>query len=399
MEAALELLRVVELLKMAGPYLLTSDLCKSSEPWLRPLRNGSAGQVNTSDSEAALVWLVWLMVSRFLKVNLDPTWRLSHTSFGLHWFSPRGDFVGFILIKYELVNCNVFSPPCFLTSSTQCSSIFVSSLEPARSCAPLMVSLSLQRRCGSLAWRWWIFSSLSRRAEGRNALRGTVCRVPLRVVQLTPASTLTPNPSRDLSWEGSCSTQNGARFRKTARDAHKWREGARELHTEESFILSQIFLPLLCVLFCFLCTETIGLSSDTSLSPPCRHLVSLEWRCATIGGRRHHGRYGSTAAGTSRIPGGKTLDEGLMRVRPRHPGRNACKWYAHSKRSLGGRRPSSCWAQRKMSGSGQKNDNQASPPPFSFSVFFNSKNANWWTCNSLVTTLEQEVCYNPDCCC
>lgn len=142
--------------------------------------------------------------------------------------------------------------------------------------------------------------------------------------------------------------------RKTERDAHKWREGAREPHTEDSFILSQIFLPLLCVLFCFPCTETIGLSSNTSLCPPRRHLVALEWRRATISGRHRHGRYGFMAAGTSRILGGKTRDEPLMRARPPHPGRNACKWYAHSQRSLGGRRPSSRWAQRKMSGSGQK---------------------------------------------
>lgn len=74
-----------------------------------------------------------------------------------------------------------------------------------------MVSLSLQRCDASLAWSSWIFSS--QRAEGRDAWRGTVCRVSLRVVQLTPCSTLTPNPSRDLSWEGSCLTQNGAWFR------------------------------------------------------------------------------------------------------------------------------------------------------------------------------------------
>lgn len=144
----------------------------------------------------------------------------------------------------------------------------------------------------------------------------------------------------------------GSGVRKTERDAQKWREGARELHTEDSFILSRIFLPLLCVLFCFPCIETIGLSSNTSLCPPCRHLVSLEWRRTTIRGHHHHGRYGFMAAGNSRILGGKTRDEALMRARPRHPGRNACKWYAHSKRSLGGRRPSSCRAQRKMSGSG-----------------------------------------------
>lgn len=41
------------------------------------------------------------------------------------------------------------------------------------------------------------------RGEGLSAEalggRGTVCRVSLRVVQLTPGSTLTPNPCRDLS--------------------------------------------------------------------------------------------------------------------------------------------------------------------------------------------------------
>lgn len=45
----------------------------------------------------------------------------------------------------------------------------------------------------------------------------------------------------------------GSGVRRTEGDAQKWREGGREreLHTEGSFILSRIFLPLLCVLFVF----------------------------------------------------------------------------------------------------------------------------------------------------
>lgn len=74
----------------------------------------------------------------------------------------------------------------------------------------------------------------------------------------------------------------GSGVRKTERDAQKRREGVREPHTEDSFILSQIFLLLLCILFCFPCTETIGLSSNTPLCLPRCHLLSLEWRHATI---------------------------------------------------------------------------------------------------------------------
>lgn len=112
----------------------------------------------------------------------------------------------------------------------------------------------------------------------------------------------------------------GPGVRRTERDAQKWREGEREPHTEDSFILSQIFLRLLCLRFCFPFAETIALSSDTSLCPPCRHLASSEWRRAAISGHHRHCRYGFMTAGTSRIPGGKNAGQGFNESEASSPG-------------------------------------------------------------------------------
>lgn len=127
---------------------------------------------------------------------------------------------------------------------------------------------------------------------------------------------------------GSCLTQNGARFRsqKERETCREWgRERARELHHTQRTHLSSLslstalffFLPLLCFLFCFRCTETVALSSFTSplflsclsspslppsLTPPPSVFSPLVWLCfffgqqrAIISGHRRH-RYGFMAA-------------------------------------------------------------------------------------------------------
>lgn len=166
----------------------------------------------------------------------------------------------------------------------------------------------------------------------------------------------------------------GSGVRRTEGDAQKWREGGREraLHTEGSFILSDFSSPPLrsllfslrrnyCPFFQYISLSSLSSSGSFGMAarrhqrPPSPLQVGI------------HGSRDQQDSGR-----GKMRDEPLMRARPRHPGRNVCKWYAHSKRTLGrwgGRRPSSCWAQRKMSGSGQKNDNQTSPPLFFFFYF------------------------------
>lgn len=151
-------------------------------------------------------------------------------------------------------------------------------------------------------------------------------------------------------------------------------EGERESCTQRTHLSapsrSLYFLPLLWILSCFCHTETVVLSFYKSLllssgffgtkaSPSAATVVNIGMDL--------------TATRTSRTVGGKMWDEALMRVRPHHPGRNVCKSYAHTKRTLGRwgrRRPSSRWARRKMSGSGQKNDNKTPPPPFTSSLSF-----------------------------
>lgn len=181
----------------------------------------------------------------------------------------------------------------------------------------------------------------------------------------------------------------GSRVRKGERDKQSGGENGRASSTAHrgviyplslltavffflSFAFSFVFaaqklLPFLPI-HLFLSSHPIPLPS----SHPC--LVALGQQHAIISGHHHH-RYGFMAARTSRILGGNLWDEALIRARPRQPARNVCKWYAHSKRTLGRRgerRPSSCWALRKMSDSGQKNDNKTPPPPFLLLSFSSS---------------------------
>lgn len=121
------------------------------------------------------------------------------------------------------------------------------------------------------------------KGDARDARRGTVCRVSLRVVQLTPCSTLTPDPSRDLSWEGSCLTQNGAWFR-SQKDGERCTEveGGSEgaAHRGPIYPLSDFSSPpLRSLLFClhrnywpfFQCISLSSLSSSSVFGMATRH--------------------------------------------------------------------------------------------------------------------------------
>lgn len=204
-------------------------------------------------------------------------------------------------------------------------------------------------------------------------------------VTADPMLNFDPWPRQWSVMRGSCLTQNGAWFRSQKvreRDMHRMGERGRELHRgliyslSLSLLTAVFFLSLLCFLFCLhrnCCPFFLYISS---LFPPSSHphLTAFGQRHAISSGHshHHHHRYGFMTTRTSRILGGNLWDKALMRIRPHCRARNVCKWYAHTKRTLGRRgerQPSSHRAQRKMSGSGQKNDNKI-PPPFSSSISF-----------------------------
>lgn len=161
---------------------------------------------------------------------------------------------------------------------------------------------------------------------------------------LTPAEICHERELLNTKWS---LVQESESERERCRQSGAEREGERAPpHTEEPFILSlsphcSFFLPLLCFLFCFHCTETVALSSYASPlflpAPPLPHprLAAFGQQRAVISGHRHHRRYGFMAARTSGTPGGSRWDEALMRARPRQPERNVCKWYAHTKKDPG----------------------------------------------------------------
>lgn len=325
------------------------------------------------------------MTSWFLKVNSNHTWWLPDHLLGCSDILVVSSFWWFCgqhldkKMKYQIAafsNLQIGLPGCE-TASTRCSSVFVSlpgSFEPGFSGGLLMVCLSPRRCNASLGLK--LVNLLQPEPKGPRAETlggGTVCRVLLPCRTADPLLNFDPQPQQRSVTRGELLNTKWSLVEESERRREMHRSGGREREsrTQRTHLSSlRFFFPSFAFSFVFPAPETIGLSSNTSLCPPCPHLLSLEWRRATISGHHPHGRYGCMAAGNSRILGGKTRDEALMRARPRHPGRNACKWYASSKRSLGGRRPSSCWAQRRMSSSGQKNDNQTSPPFFSLSVCF-----------------------------
>ena len=134
---------------------------------------------------------------------------------------------------------------------------------------------------------------------------------------MTPAEICHERELLNTKWSP---VQESERERETCRE---WgRERARELHRTQRTHLSSLslstelfFLPLLCFLFCFRCTETVALSSFTSplflscLSSPCLPpslclltppLVAFFFfffgqQRAIISGHRRH-RYGFMAA-------------------------------------------------------------------------------------------------------
>lgn len=209
-------------------------------------------------------------------------------------------------------------------------------------------------------------------------------------VTTDPMLNFDPWPQQRSVMRGSCLTQNGAGFRsqtETLRDTVGERERERERVAHRGLIyplsLSRLqFFPSFAFSFAFTAQKLLPFLPIRicffSLHPP--HPPTMFFPSSDLFGTvACHHRWPPPQVWIhgnedQQDSGRKFVGWGFNESKASSPSKeNVCKWHAHIKRNLGRRgerRPSSCWAQRKMSGSGQKNDNKTPPPPFFYFSFF-----------------------------
>lgn len=227
---------------------------------------------------------------------------------------------------------------------------------------------------------------------------------PACCVTADPVLNFDPWPRQRSVMRGSCLTQNGARFRsqkESERHAGSGGERGRESSTTHRGLIYPLSLsrlhfffsspPLLSLLFSlhrnccpfFLYISSLSLLSflplPPSLTPPPSVFSPLVWLCfffgqqrAIISGHRRH-RYGFMAAKDQQDSGREFVRRGFNESEASSAGEKCMQMRCtHQKGPWVGEascRPSSRWAQRKMSGSGQKNDNKTPPPSFLLLLF------------------------------
>lgn len=228
---------------------------------------------------------------------------------------------------------------------------------------------------------------------------------PACCVTADPVLNFDPWPRQRSVMRGSCLTQNGARFRsqkESERHAGSGGERGRESSTTHrgliyplslsrmhfffffpSFAFSFVFaaqkllpfLPLHLLSFSLVFPPPPSLPPSPPLplsSHPSSGCFFFGQQRAIISGHRRH-RYGFMAAKDQQDSGREFVRRGFNESEASSAGEKCMQMRCtHQKGPWVGEascRPSSRWAQRKMSGSGQKNDNKTPPPSFLLLLF------------------------------